>query len=91
MARPKCAQVIPRTGAIPIADIIADRADGLPMDIAREKSATTANKVRNVMSPMFDWAIQQGAVLGCRVDPPDAVWSGCRGGADPCDQASARA
>ena len=54
------AHVIPRAGAIPIADITADRADGLLMDIAREKSVTTANKVRNVMSLMFDWAIQQG-------------------------------
>ncbi|WP_454118901.1 phage integrase central domain-containing protein [Microbacterium lacticum] len=54
------AHVIPRAGAIPIADITADRADGLLMDIAREKSVTTANKVRNVMWLMFDWAIQQG-------------------------------
>lgn len=54
------AHVIPRAGAILIADITADRADGLLMDIAREKSVTTANKVRNVMSLMFDWAIQQG-------------------------------
>jgi integrase len=42
------AHVIPRAGALPIADITADRADGLLMDIARE------------MSLMFDWAIQQG-------------------------------
>lgn len=54
------AHVTPRAGAIPIADITSDRADGLIMDIAREKSVTTANKVRNVMSLMFDWAIQQG-------------------------------
>lgn len=54
------AHVIPRAGAIPIADITADRADGLFMDIAREKSVTTSNKVRNVMSLMFDWAMQQG-------------------------------
>ncbi|WP_299088150.1 phage integrase central domain-containing protein [uncultured Microbacterium sp.] len=51
------AHVTARAGAIPIADITAD---GLLMDIAREKSVTTANKVRNVMSLMFDWAIQQG-------------------------------
>ncbi|MBG0718107.1 hypothetical protein G3N18_08490 [Microbacterium sp. 2C] len=31
------AHVIPRAGAIPIANITADRADGLLMDIAREK------------------------------------------------------
>lgn len=54
------AHIIPRAGAIPIADVTADRADGLLMDIAREKSVTTANKVRNVMSLMFDWAIQHG-------------------------------
>src|SRR3546814_18197603 len=54
------AHVIPRAGAIPIADVTADRADGLLMDVAREKSVTTANKVRNVMSLMFDWAIKQG-------------------------------
>ncbi len=54
------AHVIPRAGAIPIAEVTADRADGLLMDIAREKSVTTSNKVRNVMSLMFDWAIQQG-------------------------------
>ncbi len=54
------AHVIPRAGAIPIADITAVRADGLLMDIAREKSLTTSNKVRTVMSLMFDWAIQQG-------------------------------
>lgn len=54
------AHVIPRAGAVLIADITADRADGLLMDIAREKSVTTSNKVRNVMSLMFDWAIQQG-------------------------------
>lgn len=54
------AHVIPRAGAIRIADITADRADGLLMDLAREKSVTTSNKVRTVMSLMFDWAIQQG-------------------------------
>lgn len=54
------AHIIPRAGAIPITDITADRADGLLMDIARDNSVTTANKVRNVMSLMFDWAIQQG-------------------------------
>lgn len=54
------AHVIPRAGVIPIADITAHRADGLLMDIARDKSPTTSNKVRNVMSLMFDWAIQQG-------------------------------
>lgn len=54
------AHIIPRAGAIPITDITSDRADGLLIDIARDNSVTTANKVRNVMSLMFDWAIQQG-------------------------------
>ncbi len=54
------AHVIPRAGAVAIADLTADRADGLLMDVARETSVTTSNKVRNVMSLMFDWAIQQG-------------------------------
>jgi len=54
------AHVVPRAGAIPVADITAHRADGMLMDVAREKSLTTSNKVRNVMSLMFDWAIQEG-------------------------------
>lgn len=57
------AHIIPRAGAIPIADITADRADGLLIDIAREKSVMTANKVRNVLSLMYDWAIQQGLFM----------------------------
>ncbi|MTE24625.1 tyrosine-type recombinase/integrase [Microbacterium sp. ZXX196] len=54
------AHILPRAGAIAITDMTADRADGLLMDVAREKTVMTANKVRNVLSLMYDWAIQQG-------------------------------